>query len=65
MWEMGLSEFLLGTRLRGGTRVLMENPNSMDSRSSVVPELSGQTRDVISHADGPRRCRLDPVAINS
>ena len=55
MWEMGLSEFLLGTRLRGGTRVLMENPNSVDSRSSVVPELSGQTRDVFSRPSGRRR----------
>ena len=34
--------------MRGGTWVLMENPSSMDSRSYVVPELSGQTRDEIS-----------------
>ena len=46
--------FPLGTTFSPGFQILI-----------FVPELSGQTRDVISHADGPRRCRPEPVAINS
>ena len=40
-------------------RVLMRDPYSMDSRSSVVPELSGQTRDVISNKKGGRTPRKE------
>ena len=57
---MGLSEFWIGnsvSRRSSLARVLMLNPYPMDSRSSVVPELSGQTRDVISIRKGGRTTR--------